>query len=473
MGIHYSSLGITAALVEKRGSRTRLAEVFKIAPETENTSGAGGSLIDRLAAQLKRRHSKIPSVALALAGEFYQSQFHHSEFSDQRMLRQTLRFDVEEDFATDAETFALCYQRTGVPGPGSNLIIHTFEREKIQDLLVQFEQVHLDALVAEPDIDAWVHYLKDLSDLPADQPFLSVAWTAGIFYILALDRRRQPVLARSCVCSSREQLNDIMIIELRRCLALLDREHQPRQLLYHSGGFTKDQVARLQKELNLPCQGFKEPDAATALAGGAALGWLHGSNIADFRTDGMTPRTVQKAQHKALYSLSAAVTLLMLSSFIVMQLYARKNKNLFNQADLKLTQAWENTQPDDPPENRSRINSKLQNDYDALQNQLRRQTTTTLPNSVSNTLLIVLQTLNTLPETFNLQYESLRVNNQGIALTGIIPNLAAQEKLHLAFKDNPEWGDFTYESALKPEGRRDTLIVPLKSAQVDRTREGR
>ena len=464
--------------MEKKHSRCRLVEVFKIAPPAEKTSELDRILIDTLVQQLRRHHAKIPPAALALSGGFYQSQTHHSEFKDQRMLKQTLRFDVEEDFAVDAESFALCYQPVKADNAGHNLMVHTLNRESIQTLLERFEAARLDALIAEPDISAWMHYIKDSADIPSDLPILALAWTSGVLYLTITDKRLNPVLARTVVCTSPDKLDRLLLSEIKRSLARLDADLQPQQIVFHANGFSQPLITQLAKTMKIPARPLPEPDAAIAFAGGAALGWLNRQAAADFRADGMPPRTMIAAQKKAFYGLSAALTFLLICLSFVLSRHAHNYQNQIAHATQQLEYAWKITNQQrtiplrDEKINGSSVKTILQNNYRQLQNRTGLQTTSALPDSVSHTLLLLLETLHTLPETFDLKIENIRVTDQAAILTGLVRNLDEENKLHQAFKNNPGWDKFNYQINATEEGSRFTMSIPLAPTKKQNITEG-
>ncbi|MCP4707255.1 MAG: hypothetical protein GY869_01405 [Planctomycetes bacterium] len=478
LGIHFSLKGVTAALVEKKRSQSRLAEVFKIAPPAEKTPELNQVLIDTLVQQLQKHHTNTPPVALALSGGFYQSQTHHSEFKDQRMLKQTLRFDVEEDFAVDAESFALCYQPVNADNADHNLIVHTLDRQNIKTLLEQFEAAQLDALIAEPDINAWMHYIKDSTDIPSDQPALALAWTSGVLYLTVTDNHLNPVLARSCVCASPGELDRILIVEIKRSLALLDAELQPQQIIFHANGFSHQLISQLANSMKVSARPLPEPDAAIAFAGGAALGWLNRQAAVDFRTDGLPPRTLIAAQKKAFFGLSVALTFLMICICFVLSRHTQNFQDQISHATAQLEYAWKitNQQRDIPLRdskiNGASVNTTLQNNLRQLQGRAGLQTTSALPDSISPTLMLLLETLHTLPETFDLKIENIRVAGQAAYITGLVRNLDEVRKLHQAFKDNPAWGRFNYQSTASEEGSRFTMQIPIAPNQKQNLTEG-
>lgn len=452
LGIHYPGAGITAVLLRKDRHHAQRTAVYRVSCSKDNRQEELAGLMELLNEQLKADSRTKPPSALALGGSFYQSQFHHSEFSDARQIRQTLRFDVEEDFAANAENLALSFQYVPCPGPGADLIVHTLDREKIQELLPHFDRAGLDALRAEPDIAAWEHYLKDHPDLPGDEPLLAVAWTAGVLYTLVLDQDRQTVLARTYLCSTSAYAHEILAQELKRSLLQLPDNKQPRRLLYHSGSFTRDQINQLQRQFNLNFQPLEEPDAAVAFAAGAALSYFNSKSNADFRTDGLPPRTLVVAQHRALYGLSGAVCALFLALIIVFHAYTGHYLQESADAQQRLEQAYCDTNVGQKPPRGTNVVRRLRTQLNRLRSESRSRTSRMLPGSASHTLTLILQALDTLPFDFDLQFKSLTISEDTATIRGSVADLEQRVELDNAIRIHPQLQRGNWDFILVKQG---------------------
>ena len=113
LGIHYRPDGITAVLVYKQGNVAELGPTFKLQYSGESAGENIGKVLGELHGQILEQLPQIPMAALSLSSRFYQTEFFHSEFSDDKLLKQTLRFDLEENTTIPAESSVLCYQRRG------------------------------------------------------------------------------------------------------------------------------------------------------------------------------------------------------------------------------------------------------------------------------------------------------------------------------------------------------------------------
>ncbi len=467
LGIYYCPNGVTAVLVKKQGDTFSTVSTFKIVPDASASDTSPTVLLEQLAQQVHQKHSRISSVSLALGSQLYQTLFCHTHFTENRQLKQTLRFDIEEDIASDSENLALCYHKLPVSGAGSNLLVYTLDRDKIRELLPCFEQVNLDALRAEPDVTSWQHYLSHQEDIPPAMPTVFVAWAFSSLYILALDKDQQPILTRSFVCASASQAHEVLLTELQRSLAPLPEAQQPSHLFYHSGSFTRDQIQQIEIRLSISCRSLSEEDAVSAFAAGAAIGWLEKQDTPDFRRDKLPSKTYLSARQKALYGLSAAMVFLLLSLLFVLTAHTGKYKNRFKEADAQMKTAYTSVFGKAPSAS-VYIPRAINGKYNRMRRTSRNQTAETLSDSASYTFMLVMQALARLGENFDLKIDMLRLTPKDVRLAGSIGNLKDFEKLRNAITQQPalnvsNW-DFDPSTPVEDKPRREFNMTILKQA---------
>ena len=440
IGIHYCTAGLTGVVVEDSRGGPHLCQTIKLAVESGASAKPEVAALEQLVDQLKQQREKLPPAALSLASEFYQSQFHHSEFSDPKQLRQTLRFDVEEEFMIEAEAAAICYQRLPQAESGSDLIVHIAARDHLTQVLPEFDEAGIDALIAQPDLASWLTYIKQHKQLPADQPVLLLGRTAEAMYILILDDRRQPILARSYHCNSDEHARATLTCELQRSLALLGPQQAPTTVLYHPDGFTPEQIEAVRNATNLPCSPLAESDITQAFAAGAATAWLNEDTPADFRADHMPPRSLITANRKALFGLSAAISILLLAILIVAKAHRANYADIEHDAKVAVADAWKQTNPRERiPRNLAQISGLLHKQLNELKARSSTQAAQTLPTSAGHILMLLLDRLDTLGKGFDLQIKAMNINVKAgtVILSGAVPNLEDMEQLVTVFT-NPQ-----------------------------------
>jgi len=472
LGIHYTNTEITVTLVEKQGSQMRITPAWRISAENAGQADAAGisPLISNLAADLNQRYKPIPPVAIALAGNFYQSQFHHSQFENAHQLEQTLHYDIEEEFAIDAESIALCYQNSPHEESGSNLIIHTIARNKLTPLLNQFDKAGMDAMAAEPDIAAWQNFLRFSGELPVDRGCVVLGHSSETVYILVLDKNQKPLLTRTFPTPAQTELYATLRCELARNLASLNEQQTPACLLYHSRGIDRAEIGNLAGEMDLRCQKLTEPNVINACAVGIAIGFLDSRIEADFRNDNLQPRTVTVAYRKSLYGLSLAVCVLLLAWIVSMAVSAHRYSKIQTEAeedirkawvkafhnedcpveqkevqkilglkenqkttDAALIQEWKKKYPDQNyPVNKVKIKRMLadrkQETYTKYHHSAAAAAAAS--DSTTHTLLLMLNAINKIPEEIDLRIENLNLTPKGVdAFSGTVAGLAQLDQL--------------------------------------------
>ncbi|MBN2377862.1 MAG: hypothetical protein JXD22_15805 [Sedimentisphaerales bacterium] len=443
MGLHYNELGITAVLLEKRGSDFVVAESFRVVPEAadEKALSAGAAvgeasagdervstLVELFGQESERRDIGKPAVVLTLSGKYYQNQFHHSEFSEEKQLRQTIRFDVEDDFTAEVESLAIGYQRLPMGDvSGSDLILYTVERNRLEPLLRELDEAGYDALTAWPDIAAWLSYLKNTDQLPQGESVLATAYCYDVLYILLLDADQKPILSRSVVCSSGQDLSGLLIAEVQRSVDMMADDEQPVRMLYHGSGFTAGQIATIEQETSLQCEPLKDKDAAGAFAAGAAMSYLSGRAAVDFREDGMQPRSLTESRSRAWYGFAAAVTILLVMLLLVMKMQTARYRSAEAVASDQIRNAYVEVMGKKPGPS-ANISRHINTEYKMLRDKTRAKVDRSIPGSASHTMTLVMGALADLGEDFDLDVQSLRVKAENAMLSGSFADMASQIK---------------------------------------------
>jgi len=474
LGVHYTRTSITAVLVQKRDNQWHCADERILPVEPDPPSSQDQNQPDdaptplqitlaQLADRMQPTGRRLHPVALAMDSALYNTQMHHSDFNDIRQVRQTLRFDIEDDFAIDAESVYLCYEKIPSSEDGIDLLVHTIDKNTAQNLLNQFEHARLDPLIAEPDMVSWLHYLKDRSLLPADQGALVAGRSVDTLYLLVLNADHQPLMSRSFHCTDSAHALQTLQREANRSLAVLPPHQMPQHLLFHLDGFTEKQLNQLAKTLSVQPRSLPDNHITKAFAAGVALGWLKKLSKTDFRSDGCPPQTAVREKHRALFGFSAALTCLLLALIAVMQSHTKDYQNTIDNVEKRMVQAYELTHPGLKkldPKNIIKIPSILRGKLNDLHNKSQNQATPALANSASHTLTLVLQAFDSLPAEFDLAIDSIRLTGRSVNLSGSVPNIVSHVKLDKVIEAHSnltiEKWDFTGQS-----GARKTFNMSL------------
>ncbi len=540
LGIHYSKSVITAVVLEKHGVGTSMG--FTITDEqiytadelkasVDNTDSAGGISehtdntttntrrntnagtdntnvingteadstdnlyagkasgkeqidIAILAEKIKQRFGDIPPVSMALTADMYQTQVHHSDFNDIRQVHQTLRYDIEEEFSIDAEAVVISYQQIPSDSEGMDIMVHTADRNKLTDLLKQFENAQLDALCVYPDITAWWEFLKAQKELPVGNSAAVLGWSGQTLYLIFVDQQGNLLLQRSYPCRSARQVLDLLSYELPRTLAVLG-DNKPEILMYHSHGFKAEQIEKLAESFAMKTQAVKQDNLLYAFAAGAAVCWFthtptgiirpKATAQTDFRSDGLMPATIARARNKALFGLAAAVSVLFLTVILVNYLLTNHYRQLSAQATADMLKAWKQIQPSGrAPRNLANIPHMVKVRRDEIMkkygNAANRGDNT---NSATHAMMLFFKALNKLSYDFDLQFKTLKITDKNIIFTGSVPDVKALEKLHKAFTAPDSGLEITNQGWRKTGSgakgdplNRNTFTLPLRVKQA-------
>jgi len=462
LGIHYTDSNATVVWVQKQDKHFSIAPVAAVTagtadnqPGRRESSGPAESLsmIEQLALQVKQQAPAHVPVVLSMSGDLYQSQLHHSQFEQPRQIQQTLRYDIEDEFAIDVESVAFCCQTIPSDSAGTDLMVFTCNRDILQPLLNQFERADLDALVAQPDVQSWLHFLHHQAHLPADQSCVVLAWANDTIYMLFLDRQHQMILQRSFPAPP-DQVAELLRVEWKRCLFSLSDSQAPTHLAFHPQGLDQKLIESLAQQCDLQCHPLPALDFATdatdacpVFAAGAAIGYLNLEHSVDFRLDNLPSKTLTRTRHRAVYALVASACAFMLAWIIVLNTYAQKYQSMTRQTDSDIRKAWEIAHADIPfpietknlkQSHLEKIKRMIRQRQDNVFRMYRPQSGRTAPDSAGNTFQLILETLNQLPDDFDLKINSLGVNPEKVyTFSGSVRNLQSFEILRNIIQSPP------------------------------------
>jgi len=459
LGVYYHANGATAVRVLKdNAGNVELGDVMRV---------DGDDIAVQLSGMLPSQSGVLP-VALALGGMKYQTYFYHSEFLDRNKIDETLRFDIEEEIAIDAEAISLCYEMRHSESEGSELTIHTTDRNELGELLSVFEHAELDALVVQPDIVSWEYYLREFANL--ENGSLVVAWSKGVLYLAVLDQLGRALVTRTILCDSSDAVDDILSMELGRSLALADEAALPSVLWYHQADLNEALLAKISLEFGLEVKPLEQSDAGVAFAIGAALAYFADGDAADFCADSLTPATVKKIRKYGIFGLAAVVSLLAIVFGFIMHIRAGRYEQVHQSGREQIAQMWHKAFPDKKDD--TSTEQKLKNLRTLYRSASKRASggkeTQAATQSAAYTLMLVLDALDTLPEKFDLVITQLATGPGETTLTGSLAGLAEKEKLDSVFNEDEQleivkW-DVRPPSAGKKgaKGTRRTFNVTLR-----------
>lgn len=467
LGLYYDEQAVKAVRVEKQDQGYRIFPLneVKVAAATESSDETEDAELEEavlpnlaaalqsLAADPALSHGPTLAPLLALDSCLYHTQLYHSDFENSLQIDQTLSFDVEEDSLFDSESTFLCYKKLPTASEGSDLLVFSTQREGFENLTTCFEQNELDCLSIEPDCVSWHHYLTSQGQLASDEAAMVLGRSEKNLYVLITNNEQEPVFLRSYYCPIEDDISETLVGELRRCLTLIPQDQHPTKLWIHRGGFSGNQIKRLEEDLSFSATALDEPDIGRAFAAGVAIGWLEKNASVDFRKDSLVPVTFQRVEKKAWLGLSAVATVFFVFILFVVKLHSHQSYVVSRDAQEAMLSTFQLAYPGQNPP-LERIPRIIGGRLRTLQTSNQQQSSQTLASSSSHTFYLLIEALDSLPSKFDLAIDTMRVGNNGVDLSGSVANIDDQVKLDEAFKQDGRFIIDKWDLGLASSNRR-------------------
>ncbi len=453
IGVHYDGRNLTTVRLARSGSQIerqdRQDQALPEVTSEDETVQASPSFSDepltdalrQLADRLDLSGRTRTPVVLSISASLYRSLNHHSDFDNPKMIRQTLRYDIEDALMLDAETIYLCYQPLPTPGDGVDLVVHTIERNVLQGITDAFEQARLDALALEPDVASWTHYLDAVLGHSEREPVVVLAGFGDMLYLLILNDQGQPVITRTSYCPRQDESGEFVAEELQRCLACLDPDQQPRQLYYHTDGLSPRLVKTVAGDLSLEAAALPEADPRAALAEGVARGFLERAIQADFRQDNFQANTQRQTQRRAYGGLAVAVVCLFLALIVTMSFRKMAYDKRNTLATESIYSSWIGVPHAQNRGNRPRV-GRIQEELGRMERALARgkaERSSELPDSLNESFVLLMSVLGKAPDSLDMELETIRLQGGIVDVTGTVGDLADRIDLEKAISEEPRF----------------------------------
>ena len=149
LGIYLSKDRATVLCLGPQAQDVKLLGCFSVSleePEQANPQALAG-LIARGCAE---RQLQFSEAVVAIDCAMFMQHKLHSDFSDQKQIAATIRFDTEEALATDISEAAIAFEIAASDQTGSSLNVFTAQRKILSDILVGLQANNIDPISIEP-----------------------------------------------------------------------------------------------------------------------------------------------------------------------------------------------------------------------------------------------------------------------------------------------------------------------------------
>ncbi|MBN1972858.1 MAG: hypothetical protein JW787_04420 [Sedimentisphaerales bacterium] len=151
LGIYFTKDTATVVCLAPPGKGDNIPDCFTVTAKDQEQPKipALASLIAQSCAEKKMSFSE---VAVAIDCSLFMQHSVHSEFTDQKQISSTIRFDTEEALATDISETVLAFEINSTSQSGSNLTVFTAQKKILSEILLSLQQYNFDPITIKPDV---------------------------------------------------------------------------------------------------------------------------------------------------------------------------------------------------------------------------------------------------------------------------------------------------------------------------------
>ena len=456
-GIYYNSK--TAIGVEVIGSGRQLK-----CNTIEAIANSGGSGFEQLT-EVARKMSGSTPMAMTVGGALYASYDFRSEFTELQQAAQTLKFDIEDQLAVDAEKIAVCYQEKPTFTSSVDLIVYTANRNELNSVFDIMESEGADPLAAIPSAAAWQTYLKNGEHIGDAAIYLGTSYSS--LQIMILDENSCPIICREFPVNE-DNIYDTLKRELERCYMTALPGMDIKTAYFHKDNFSLTVLSDITSELDLKLETITEHNYETAMAIGSALAIQKGKIACNFRLDGMEPQSVKKDRDKAKLVMSALVSLILACWVIFNITCTIKYNSMVPEAQKNITAAAKSCNIESQVQNRIPIMvDRTLKDVKALvsgSGSINTQSATT-------TFNLTLDALSNLNNEFDIQISNMTFKPKEVKpFSGSVPDLEALKVLRETLENKESDLIISQETSNTTNDRQtfEMPLLPMKNARPPR-----
>lgn len=392
----------------------------------------------------------------------------HSEFEDPRQIESTIKFDAEEAAATDAMNLAVTFEVTGTDAHGSQTTVYTADRQLMTDLLLDVQDGGLDPTMIEPDVVCLARALSATCRMDQRAGTIFVVLSGGNCYMLGVNPGFAP-LVRTFLMGPKDA-TQMLMREVLLMAASVRRDSGAGSLVLigQTGRVDTEQLAArtgMAVSVETPAQQLGQTIADDGdltcgqllIAYGAALAGRTKGRPADFRRDFMPYEGKRKIMEGSLRLISIAVTVLLVAVGAFFQFKTFRMKSYSRQLQQKTVDQYKLMYTTAPKSGAS-ILTYLKRNYKNVQSEKGTGPSAGDMTSPPVKLTTFLEVVNRLPNTVDVQIESMKVTTKSMKVKGSTNARSSTNALLAGIKDSKS---LTLSSQQIQPGQRDGFDITI------------
>ncbi len=438
LGIYISKDTATVVCIDSQSKGENIIGRFSVSVTAQEQEQPRMQTLASLIAQgCAERNLTFSDVAVALDCAMFMQHSIHSEFTDQKQIAVTIRFDTEEALATDITDMALAFEINSTDENGSNLNVYTAQRRILSEVLLSLQQYNLDPIAIEPDINCLSRFInhKTLTDESRQGTLFAMLSRRSGYLIIPpapAGHSRISSIGRTFLVGPKQNRTELLTREVLMSLALAQGEEPINKLrFFDSAGLVDKRTISERTGLETDDLDWIEPAPGNIqtstnatdqvdleIACGAALSLFEKEHGVNFRDD-FSPfqgKKIKTQNSLKVAAISVTVLLIAVGLYFHTQLFNvnRDTKKIRSKFSQEYSAVALKKLPDNFP-----IKQAVR-DLGSLKRRLEdeRKGLITDETSILSKLTLVLSAFNKCAAQTDLNIKMLSITSQNITITG-------------------------------------------------------
>ncbi len=481
LGIYISKDTATVVCLDSHSKGEKVIGGFNVTAQEQDRPKMQ-IMADLIAQGCAERKLEFSDVAVALDCAMFMQHNVHSEFTDQKQITATIRFDTEEALATDITDMALAFEIATTDESGSTLNVFTAQRRILSDILLYLQQHNFDPLTIEPDIKCLSRYINHKTSAgqsPQGTLFAMLSRRSGYLVIppaQAGAESQKSAIGRTFLVGSKQNRTELLTREVLMSMALAQSEEPIKKLRFFDSagvadtktlsektGFETDNIDWIE-----PAPGKLQTSTDTMdqvdleIACGAALSLFDKEHNVNFRDD-FSPFQGKKIKtQNSLKAAAISVTVLLIAVGLYFQTQLFNVNRDMKKIRNKFAQEYVAVTLQNFPDNLS-IKQAVR-ELGSLQRKIEAQTKgiDTDQTSLLSKMTLVLSAFNNCADQTDLNIKMLSITSQNITITG---DTSGRQKSITFFDQLRKSGLAVDRPNYEIKGDRDGFSITVKPAK--------
>jgi hypothetical protein len=438
---------------------------------------AFGGLASLIARGCAERNLEFSEVAVALDCAMFMQHSVHSEFSDQKRIAATVRFDTEEALATDITDVAIAFRTTSTGDKGSNLTVFTAQRKILSAVLGALQSNNIDPVVIEPDVSCLSRFVSQ--KVPMSEGlhplFALLSGRRGYLIVppLPVERGAQRASRMRTFLVGAQQRGELVAREVLVTTALVGGGLPINCLkVFDSTGSVNcqqlgERVGIETSDVDLTGSVVTDPQTLAgcadpvdfAIAYGVALAHLEKAPSANFRSDFMPYQGRMLRLQKTLKFAAISVAVLLIALGLYFQAQLMRTNRDRARLRAQLAKDYAAVMLGEKLQGKTSPAKKLANELRHIRDVKSGLSSVTGEEPISSKLTLVFGALNNCAAETNLDIESISIAAKSISVIGSTSSRTNTLKLFEAFTKG---GLEILQQVLSAKGPRDNFSITVQ-----------